>query len=468
MKKFLDQNFLLNSTIAETLYHEYAENLPIIDYHCHLSVKDIFENTQFQNLTQLWLNGDHYKWRAMRANGIPEKLITGDGTDFDKFYAWAQTVPATLGNPLFHWTHLELLRYFNIKDRILNEKTGRDIYYQTEKLLKQDHFRVRGLLERMNVKIVCTTDDPLDNLEFHEKLRRDKTFQIQIFPAFRPDKALNFDNIEDFNSWVDKLEVITKSTINDFSTYIRALRKRHDFFHSLGCRLSDHGLEHPYSTFSSKNELEDAFLQIRSHSPLSTLQKDQLKTGLMIEFGKMNSEKNWVMQLHFGAIRNNNSLKFQELGPDSGYDSMGDFNIAISLCKFLNALESTNSLPKTIVYSINPKDNDVIATMLGSFQDGKVVGKMQMGCAWWFNDQKLGIENQLISLANHGLLSKFVGMLTDSRSFLSYPRHEYFRRILCNLIGKWVDKGEIPYDPELLGKLIQDVCYYNAQNYFNF
>ena len=468
MKKFLDDNFLLDSTVAETLYHEYAENLPIIDYHCHLSVKDIFENTQFQNLTQLWLNGDHYKWRAMRANGIPENLITGEGSDLEKFCAWAETVPATLGNPLFHWTHLELLRYFDIKGCVLNEKSSRNIYYQAENLLKQENFRVRGLLERMNVKIVCTTDDPLDNLEFHQNLHNDNTFPIKVLPAFRPDRAMNFDNIEEFNSWVDQLEKITKSTINDFSTYAEALRKRHDYFHSHGCRLSDHGIEHPFSIFSTERELTDLFMQIRCHSPLTTLQKDQLKTALMIEFGKMDAEKNWVMQLHFGAIRDNNSRMFTKLGSDTGFDSMGDFNIAQPLSKFLNELDRTNSLPKTIVYSINSKDNDVIATMLGNFQDGKIVGKMQLGCAWWFNDQKVGIENQLISLANHGLLSNFIGMLTDSRSFLSYPRHEYFRRILCNLIGQWVEKGEIPYDLEMLGKMIQDICFYNAQKYFNF
>ena len=466
MKKFLGENFLLDSDIAQTLYHDHAKIMPIIDYHCHLSAKEIYENTQYQNLTQLWLNGDHYKWRAMRANGILEKFITGDASDWEKFAAWAETVPATLGNPLYHWTHLELKRYFGIKS-LLNTQSAKKIFDTTKEMLEQKEFWVRGLLEKMNVKIICTTDDPLSSLDYHKLLKADTSLKINVFPTFRPDKAMNLEMIDEFNIWVDKLDQITNISIENFTTYVKALQERHDFFHSCGCRISDHGLKQPYATPYTQGDLNNAFSQIRSKSPLSPLQINQLKTALMVEFSKMNSSKDWVMQLHFGAIRNNNSRMFSKLGPDSGFDSMGDFNIAQSLAHFLDILDRTDNLPKTIIYSINPKDNDVIATMLGNFQDGKYSGKMQLGSAWWFNDQRVGIENQLISLANHGLLSKFVGMLTDSRSFLSFPRHEYFRRILCNLIGKWVEKGEIPHDIELLSRIIEDICFYNAKNYFS-
>ncbi len=467
MKKFLDENFLLDSDMAQSLYNDHAKPMPIIDYHCHLPVKDIYENTQFQNITQLWLNGDHYKWRAMRANGIPENLITGDASDWEKFAAWAETVPATLGNPLYHWTHLELQRYFGI-DSLLNAQSAKMIYDKTKQMLEQKEFGVRGLLEKMNVKIICTTDDPLASLNYHKLLQADSSFNIGVFPTFRPDKAMNLENVEEFNTWVDRLDQITNISIKSYTTYLEALKERHDYFHSCGCRLSDHGLERPYATPYTQEDLDQAFLQLRSKSSLSPLQNEQLKTALMVEFGKMHSSKNWVMQLHFGAIRNTNSRMFSKLGPDTGYDSMGDFTIAKPLSLFLDLLDHTASLPKTIIYSINPKDNDVIATMLGNFQDGNLPGKMQLGSAWWFNDQRAGMERQLVSLANHGLLSKFVGMLTDSRSFLSYPRHEYFRRILCNMIGGGVEKGELPSDPDLLNRLVEDICFYNAKNYFQF
>jgi glucuronate isomerase len=466
MKTFLDDNFLLHSQAAIELYHNYAASMPILDYHCHLSVKDIYENTLFQNLTQIWLNGDHYKWRAMRANGISEEKITGQASDWEKFEAWSNTVPFAIGNPLYHWTHLELKRYFGISDIRLSPETALEIYASAEKMLQSENYRVRPLLEKMNVKVLCTTDDPLDSLEYHQKLKKDSSFSIRILPAFRPDKSMNFSDIEAFNSWVNKLDDITDVQIKDFSTYVEALQARHDYFHFQGCRLSDHGLERPYAEKYSLEDLDRAFNQIRQQCALTSLQQDQLRTALMIEFGKMNAAKNWVMQLHLGAIRNNNSRMFKKLGPDTGFDSMGDLNIAQPLAKFLDWLDSIESLPKTIIYSINPKDNDVIATTIGNFQCGPIRGKLQLGSAWWFNDQQIGIENQLLTLANHGLLANFVGMLTDSRSFLSFPRHEYFRRILCNLLGEWVEKGKIPDDMKLLGEIVQNICYNNADHYF--
>ncbi|MHA1720049.1 MAG: glucuronate isomerase [Promethearchaeota archaeon] len=465
MKKFLDKDFLLENETAKILYHNFAAKMPIFDYHCHLPVKDIYENTQFSNLTQIWLYGDHYKWRAMRANGISEEKITGEASDWEKFLAWSETVPNTIGNPLFHWTHLELRRYFDI-NTLLSTDTAKDIYDKSKKLLQSDNFRVRSLLEKMNVKILCTTDDPIDSLKYHKLLAQDSNFSVRVLPTFRPDKALMVENPEIFNKWVNILENVTKIPITDYESFISALQIRHDYFEKLDCKISDHGLEYPVAENFAPNEIEEIFLKVREGNLISKKEILQIKTSLMIEFAKMNKKKNWTMQIHLGAIRNSNSLMFKKLGPDTGFDSIGDYNIANTLGKFLNILNNSNSLPKMIIYSVNPKDYEVISTMIGNFQDGITPGKLQHGSAWWFNDQKVGIERHLISIANHGLLSRFVGMLTDSRSFLSFPRHEYFRRILCNMIGKWVENGELPDNLEKLGKIVQKISYENAENYF--
>jgi glucuronate isomerase len=465
MKTFLDENFLLESDVARRLYHEFAAKMPIFDYHCHLSVKDIYENRQFSNLTQIWLAGDHYKWRAMRTNGISEEKITGEASDWEKFLAWSETVPHTIGNPLFHWTHLELQRYFDIKT-LLSPSSAKEIFEKTKNMLQRDDFRVRRLLEKMNVKIICTTDDPIDSLEIHNLLKQDPSFSIPILPTFRPDKAITVENPNLFNQWIDGLEIASKTKISDYSGFIHALQLRHDYFHQMGCRISDHGLEYPVAEAFQRENIEEIFLQIRGGEPLKEIQQLRFKTAVMIEFGKMAARKNWTMQLHLGAIRNTNSRMLSSLGPDTGFDSIGDYSIAKPLAKFLDILNQDNILPKMILYSINPKDFDVLSTMVGNFQEGRIPGKLQHGSAWWFNDQKTGIEHHLISIANHGLLSRFVGMLTDSRSFLSFPRHEYFRRMLCNLIGSWAEKGEIPDDIEELGQLVQNISFENAKKYF--
>ena len=468
MKQFLSEDFLLRTETAKTLYHQFARDMPILDYHCHLPVEDIAEDRQFQNLTEIWLNGDHYKWRAMRANGVSERFITGDATDFEKFEAWAATVPKTLRNPLYTWTHLELKRCFGIADKMLNPATAGELYDACTEMLRTDEFSTRGILRRMNVNLLCTTDDPVDDLSHHLTISEDRSFQIKVLPAFRPDKAMAVDAPDVFNRWVDRLAMASSVNIIDYDAFLDALSNRHDYFHQMGCRLSDHGLEQIYTEDYSADEIVRIFLKIRNGHLLQRQEILQFKSAVLLELARMDADKNWVQQFHLNALRNVNSRALKALGSDTGYDTMGDFDVARSLAKFLDILDSDYKLTKTIIYNLNPADNDLIAAMIGNFQDGTIPGKIQMGSAWWFNDQKHGIERQLNALSNSGLLSRFVGMLTDSRSFLSYPRHEYFRRILCNLLGNDVENGELPDDIELIGNMVKDICYYNAVNYFGF
>jgi len=466
MKEFLDKNFLLQSNTAEKLYHEYASDLPIIDYHCHLPPEDIANNRKFETLTQIWLNGDHYKWRAMRANGIPEKYCTGKTSDEEKFLKWAETVPYTMRNPLYHWTHLELRRYFNI-NKLLNPDSAKVIYETCNTLLNTDGFSTQNLLKKMNVEIICTTDDPLDSLEHHKKIS-ENNFDIKVLPTFRPDKALAIENPVTYNQYLNKLGELTGLDIISFTELIDALKKRHDFFAGMGCKLSDHGIDTFYAENFTIGEISKIFQKIRSGKTPDSYETQKYKSAMLLELGIMNHKKGWTQQFHYGALRNNNSLMLNRTGPDTGFDSIGDEPVARSMSLFLNRLASSEKLTKTIIYNLNPKDNELVASMTGNFQDGTIPGKIQFGSGWWFLDQKNGIEQQLNSLSSMGLLSRFVGMLTDSRSFLSYPRHEYFRRVLCNLIGEDVEKGELPADMKLLGKLVQDICYYNANNYFQF
>ncbi len=466
MNPFLSQDFLLQTETAKILYHEYAKDMPIYDYHCHLPVKEIAENKNFENLTQIWLYGDHYKWRAMRADGVDERLITGDASDYEKFEAWAATVPRTLRNPLYHWSHLELNRYFGIEGKLLNPDTAREIYDTCTQLLKTEAFSTRSILQKMNVRVVCTTDDPLDSLAYHRQIQQDQSFAVVVLPAFRPDKAMAVESPAAFNEWVDRLESVADISIHNYASFLEALRKRHDFFHEAGCRLSDHGIEYTYAEEYAPREISQLFEKVRNGEMLLSSEVLKLKSDVLIELATMDAEKGWTQQFHLGALRNTNSRAMQQLGPDSGYDSIGDFEIARPLARFLDKLEQQGKLAKTIVYNLNPGDNELIAAMIGNFQDGSIPGKMQFGSGWWYNDQKDGIEKQINALSNAGLLSRFVGMLTDSRSFLSYPRHEYFRRVLCNLLGADMESGELPHDMEMIGSLVKDICWYNAVNYF--
>ncbi|MFL5738976.1 MAG: glucuronate isomerase [Flavisolibacter sp.] len=465
MKKFLDENFLLQNKTSQRLYHQFAKEMPIIDYHCHLPPEQIAGDINFENLTQIWLYGDHYKWRAMRTNGIPESYCTGNKPDIEKFRKWAETVPYTLRNPLFHWTHLELQRYFGIYE-LLNGNTADKIYEECTAKLKTPEYSVRSLLRKMNVKLVCTTDDPVDSLEHHQKIKSDG-FEISILPAFRPDKAMNVDDAGSFNQYLTRLEAASDTSIGSYSDYLDALKNRHDFFASMDCSVSDHGLEHVYADDYTDAEIENIFNRVRSGKELCCEERSKFKSAMLEMFSVWDWEKGWVQQYHLGALRNNNSRMMQQLGPDTGWDSIGDFSQAGALAKFLNRLDSRNQLAKTILYNLNPADNDLIATMAGNFNDGSVAGKIQYGSSWWFLDQKDGMIKQMNALSNMGLLSRFVGMLTDSRSFLSYPRHEYFRRILCNLFGEEIENGELPDDLQWTGKVIQDICYNNARDYFN-
>ena len=481
MTLFLTDNFLLQSEAAVRLYHEYAASLPIIDYHCHLPPKDVAEDRRFSNITEIWLAGDHYKWRAMRAAGVDEHFITGEASDWEKFEKWAETVPKLLRNPLYHWTHLELRRPFGITNRLLSPETAKSIWNDTNAKLQQPEFSARGIMRQMNVELVCTTDDPVDSLEYHQKIAADESFGIKVLPTFRPDKAMLFtdptsngslitpESVQSYNAYVDSLADITGVRIQTFGDLLAALRKRHDFFHENGCRLSDHGLvSFLYMSFDAEAEV---FQHLRNSetSGLGRLGAPcVLQSALLENIAVLNYEKDWTMQLHMGAIRNNNTRFYQKLGADSGFDSIIDGTYAISLSRLFDSLDRKNTLPKTILYNLNPSDNAMIATMLGNFQDGKTPGKMQFGSGWWHLDQKDGMEEQMNVLSQMGLLSQFVGMLTDSRSFLSYTRHEYFRRILCNLLGSDMRDGFLPNDFNMIGKMVQDICYYNAKNYFGF
>lgn len=464
MKKFLDENFLLSNKTAEKLYHEYAKDMPIIDYHCHLPQQQIAENKNFENLTQIWLYGDHYKWRAMRTNGIDERYCTGDATDYEKFQQWAATVPYTLRNPLYHWTHLELQRYFGITE-LLDSNSARRIYEECSEKLRSPEYSVKNLLRKMNVVTVCTTDDPTDSLEFHAQLK-EEAFEIPILPAFRPDKAMDVSDTLKFNDYIKKIESSSNISISSFEDFLYALQNRHDFFASMGCSVSDHGLEEIYADDFTGSEIEAIFNKIHSGKGLNDVEQRKFKSAMLLHFAEWDWEKGWVQQFHLGALRNNNLRMMRTLGADTGWDSIGDFSQGKNLSKFLGKLDDEDKLAKTILYNLNPADNELMATMIGNFNDGSSAGKIQWGSGWWFLDQKDGMIKQMNALSNMGLLSKFIGMLTDSRSFMSFPRHEYFRRLLCNLFGEEIEKGELPNDIAWVGKVIQDICFNNAQQYF--
>jgi len=464
-EQFLTEDFLLHTKTARALYHEHAAKMPIYDYHCHLPAQQIAADHRFENLTQAWLAGDHYKWRAMRTNGVPERYVTGEAGDYEKFEKWAQTVPACLGNPLYHWTHLELRRPFGITGKLLGPKTAKEIYESCSEMLRSPQFSVRNIMRKMNVKLVCTTDGPLDTLEHHRKIRQDG-FEVKVHAAWRPDQAMAVEDLQKVNAFIDKLGELCNKEIAGFDDYIEALRRRHGYFHEHGCRLSDHGLETAYAEDYTSSEIKSIFSKVRSGKPLNAREVLQFKSAMMVEFGLMDAERGWVQQLHLGAMRNNSTRLFRKLGPDIGCDSIGDLEVAKPLSKFLDRLDSQDKLPKTILYNLNPRDNALLATMAGNFQDGSVPGKLQHGSAWWFLDQKDGMADQMRTLANMGLLRRFVGMLTDSRSFLSYPRHEYFRRVLCNMLGGDVEAGLLPNDLALLGKMVEDISYNNARAYF--
>lgn len=464
MKNFMDDNFLLSNETAVALYHDYAREMPLFDYHCHLSPKEIAENKHYRNITEIWLGGDHYKWRAMRSNGVEEKYITGDADDKEKFIKWAETMPYCIGNPLYHWTHLELKRYFGI-EKVLSLDTAEEIWDKCNQALETEEFSARSLIKRSNVKVICTTDDPLDSLEYHIAIAKDKTFDVKVLPAFRPDKAINIDK-EGFIDWINKLGKVTGIEIKTFQDLSNALVQRIDFFHQVGCRVSDHGLDVIEYREGTDAEATLILQKALLGEALSKTDIEKYKTMVVLLLGKQYSRLDWTMQIHTGCIRSTNTRMFKLLGPDTGFDAIGDSVFAKSLAMFLNKLDETNELPKTILYSLNPRDNEVLGTIIGCFQGGGIPGKLQFGSGWWFNDQKDGMIRQMTALANLGLLSRFVGMLTDSRSFLSYTRHEYFRRILCNIVGEWVENGEFPNDMKLLGSIVQDICFNNAKRYF--
>jgi len=463
--KFITDNFLLQNKYAEELYHTYAAPQPIIDYHCHLPPKDIAENTVFENITKVWINGDHYKWRAMRTNGVDEKLITGSASDKEKFTAWAKTVPATLRNPLYHWTHLELKRYFDI-DQLLNADSAAAIYSETSEKLNTKEYGVQGLLDKMNVEVVCTTEDPLDSLEYHQQIKVSGT-NTSMSTAFRPDKAILIGTLS-YNEYLNQLEAVCNTNIDSYKALCDALVARLDYFHEKGCRLCDHGLNYVPFSYASAVEIEAIFQKRRSGENMNLEEDEKFQTALLLFLGEQYHQRGWVQQFHLGAMRNNNTRMNKVLGPDTGWDSIGDYSQAHNLSRFLDALDTKDKLAKTILYNLNPADNEIFATMIGNFNDGKVRGKMQWGSGWWFLDQKDGMEKQINALSNMGLLSCFVGMLTDSRSFMSFPRHEYFRRVLCNLLGTEMQLGELPKDMDLVGSMVKDICYTNAKNYFDF
>lgn len=466
---FLSDDFLLQTETARRLYHDYARPMPIIDYHCHLPPDQIAADKRFDNVTQLWLYGDHYKWRAMRTHGIDEQYCTGNASDWAKFEKWAETVPYTLRNPLYHWSHLELKNPFGITD-VLNPSTARSIYDACNEQLPQ--LTARNLLQHFDVRVVCTTDDPLDSLEHHRAIAQ-SNFSVKVLPAFRPDKAMAADDPTAFRTYVEKLATLTNREIRTLTHYLDALKSRHDYFGEMGCRLSDHGLEMIYAEPYVEHEIETIFSNLLLNwkdgvSVLSPLEVLKFKSFMLVQFAEWDHEKGWTQQFHLGALRNNNIRRLRELGPDTGWDSIGDFPQAASLSRFLGGLDDRNKLTKTILYNLNPADNEVMATMIGNFNDGSIRGKIQFGSGWWFLDQKDGMEKQINALSNMGLLSAFVGMLTDSRSFVSYPRHEYFRRILCNIFGNEIENGELPNDVAWVGQIIQDICYRNAERYFGF
>ncbi|MCC7474150.1 MAG: glucuronate isomerase [Pirellulales bacterium] len=461
---FIGEDFLLTTEPARRLYHDYAQGLPIIDYHCHLPPREIAEDQSFENLTRIWLDGDHYKWRAMRTCGVDERFITGGAPDKERFLHWAQTVPKLLRNPLYHWTHMELKRPFGIQDKLLSGATAEAIWGHCNELLATPEFSCRGLLRQMNVELVCTTDDPTDSLEHHRSLAAEPKAGFTVLPAWRPDPAMDVSDPERFNAWVDRLEAVADVSIGSFQDFMTALRRRHEYFHGMGCRLSDHGIERVDAEDYTLAEIGQHFSRLRCREALDAASAAQFRSAMLYEFAVMDHEKDWTQQYHLGAMRDCNT----RMSPTLGYDSIGDFPQARGLAKLLDRLDATGQLCRTILYNLNPRDNALMATMCGNYQDGRTVGKLQYGSAWWFLDQLDGMREQLDCLSNMGVLSCFVGMLTDSRSFLSYPRHEYFRRLLCSMLGEDIEKGLVPRDFELVGGMVQDICHHNAERYFRF
>ena len=465
MKKFMDEDFLLTTETAKNLYHNYAEKLPIIDYHCHLSPQEIYEDVRYENITQVWLGADHYKWRQMRSNGVEEKYITGDASDREKFQKWAETLEKAIGNPLYHWSHLELKKYFGYEGHLCGD-TAQEVWDLTSEKLKQENMSARGLILQSNVDTICTTDDPVDSLEWHRKIKEDG-FEVKVLPAWRPDKAMNIEKA-DFAQYITKLVQVSGVEIKDFDSLIEALKNRMDFFAENGCTVSDHGLEYVMYESYEPAEVNEIVKTRLSDGVLTKTEERKYKTAFMTALGREYAKKNWVMQLHYGVQRDLNKKVYNALGPDAGIDAINTYSSSIEMGQYLNALAIDDSLPKTIIYSLNPADNAAIGTVIGCFQDSSAVGKIQHGAAWWFNDHKTGMMEQMTSLANLGLLGNFVGMLTDSRSFLSYTRHEYFRRIMCELIGGWVENGEYPDDEKALKQIVEGISYYNCKNYFCF
>jgi glucuronate isomerase len=466
MKQFMDKNFLLSTETAQTLYHDYAAKMPVLDYHCHINPREIAEDRQFENITQVWLGGDHYKWRQMRSNGVEEKYITGDATDREKFQKWAETLEKAIGNPLYHWSHLELQRYFGYMGHLSGE-TAEEVWNICNAKLQEASMSVRNLIKQSGVTLIGTTDDPIDSLEWHKAIADDKTFDVQVVPSWRPDKAMNIEK-PDFLDYLAKLSDVSGIKVTNFASLKEALVKRLDFFYSMGCKATDHALEYVMYQPATEAEIEAIFAKRASGTAVTREEELQFKTAFMIFMGQEYNKRNMAMQLHYGCKRDNNTFRFNQLGPDTGFDCINNFAPSSQMADFLNALNSTDELPKTILYSLNPNDNASIGTILGCFQDPTAVGKIQQGSAWWFNDHKTGMMDQMISLGNLGLLGNFIGMLTDSRSYLSYTRHEYFRRILCELFGTWVENGEYPADMKVLGKMVQNISYNNAVNYFGF
>lgn len=469
MKTFLNKDFLLNTPTAQILYHNHVKNLPIIDYHCHLDPQLIAEDYRFKNITDLWLSGDHYKWRLMRANGVEERYITGDASDWEKFQKFAETIPFTMRNPMYHWTHMELQRVFGI-EKLLSLETASEIYEKCNAMLQQDGFSVHGLMQKFNVEVVCTTDDPCDSLIYHKQLK-ESYFNCKVLPTWRPDKSLAVENKSNFVQYIQKLEEVCNIEISNFHDYVQAIRIRHDYFDAMGCKLSDHGIETFYAEDCTTGEAEAIFKKVYiENKDLTEAEIAKFKSKMLFENATLNFEKGWVQQFHFGAIRNNNTKMFKAIGVDAGYDSINDnSNLASSMGRFFDRLQIEEKLAKSIVYNLNPRENYLVATMVANFQEGPTVGKMQFGSGWWFLDQKDGMEDQMNVLSTQGLLSRFVGMLTDSRSFVSFPRHEYFRRILCNLIGNDVEDGLLPStEMDFVAKMVENICYYNAKKYFEF
>lgn len=466
MKQFMDENFLLQSETAQKLYHAYAADAPILDYHCHINPQEIYEDRQFENITQVWLGGDHYKWRFMRSCGVDEKYITGDASDKEKFLKWAEVLGKAIGNPLFHWSHLELKKYFGYNG-VLNKKTAEEVWELCNKRLAEKDMSVRNIIRQSNVTLICTTDDPVDSLEWHKKIAEDDSFDVQVLPAWRPDKAMNIEKVT-YLDYISQLSEVSGIKIDTFAALKKALSNRMDFFASMGCSVSDHALEYVMYAPASDDEIEAIFAKRLSGEGVTRAEELKFKTAFMLFVGTEYTKRNWVMQLHYGCKRDNNTPMFDRLGPDTGYDCINNYAPSSEMADFLNSLNKNGNLPKTIIYSLNPNDNQAIGTILGCFQDSTAVAKIQQGSAWWFNDHKTGMQDQMISLANLGNLSGFVGMLTDSRSFLSYTRHDYFRRILCNLIGEWVENGEFPADYDTLEEIVKGICYNNSVNYFGF